>query len=366
MQSIPRIISILSLVSLLPILSQESNKLLRRPWIPTATADEEQSYNKIQSRIKNAESFVVKQDRFGRNFKLKASGTIDYILDDLYFKKFPDKDNTSLAYHEALSLSKNGFWLESLHLLEGILLCERLTKTNSLHLSSIEKLATQKKNEILKSNSDRSSDIYPLTDPYGCYVDNVLKLESSQYSYSVNVPLDWSWIYFRDKSEFSEKSEIISYQVNYLFKKIQADPPINVTDEEMFLQKYELANKNELFLKEPRIMFMIGVTLDQKPIFNQDNYFMFWDNKRGLTDATKRSLKFQRKKNPTGYESKFIQVNSLGLATEILVKEFYYWKRGKGIFLALSYPTSNQIQADKDWDAILQSFIVKDADVRIY
>ncbi|MCG9874643.1 MAG: hypothetical protein MH321_07660 [Leptospiraceae bacterium] len=366
MYSVPRTISILLLVSFLPILSQESNKLLRRPWIPTATADEEQSYNKIQSKIKNAESFVVKQDRFGRNYKLKANGSIEYILDDLYFKKFPDKDNTSLAYHEALSLSKNGFWLESLHLLEGILFCERISKNNSSHISSIEKLASQKKNEILKSNSDRSLDIFAITDPYGCYVESSLKIESSQYSYTLNLPLDWSWIYFRDKNDFSEKTESISYQVNYLFKKIQEDPPINKTDEEIFLQKYELANKNELFLKEPRILFMIGVTMDQKPIFNQDNYFTFWDNKRGLTDATKRSLKFQRKKNPIGYESKFIQVNSMGLATEIQVKEFYYWKRGKGIFLALSYPSSNQTQADKDWDAILQSFAVKDADVRIY
>jgi hypothetical protein len=366
MNILPRIIRLVSLVAFSALYSQETNILLRRPWIPTVAAEEDQSYNKIQSKIKNAQSFVIKQDRWGRNFKLKANGHIEYLLDDLYFKKIPDKENTLLAFHEAMTLRKNGFWLDSLHLLEGILFCERLNKKNSSQVTTIERLATREKNEIINTNSDKRDRIITLSDPYGCYLEDKLKIESSSYSYNFDLSSQCSWIYFSKEDEISEKTESISYQFNYLVKNIKDDPSKKLSEEEKFLQTYKLANNNELYLKKDKVLLFIGLTKEKKPLFNQENYFLFWDTKRGLTEATKRSLNFKRNKLALGYQSKFSKVNRLGVLIEFNIKEYYYWKRGKGIFLALSYPSFLQEEIEKDWEGIIQSFKVKDADVRLY
>jgi hypothetical protein len=330
-----------------------SDPLLQRPWIPTASAEEDQFYNKIQSKLRKGPSYVVKEDRWGRFFQLKANGSIEYLLDDGYFQKFPDQLLTNLAYSEALTLKKNGYWLESLHLLEGILLCERLNQKKRIDVTQRIQLITQEKNLLLNKNLDKQKKILHLADPYGCYTDDSLLIESSVYSYEISLPSDWNWMYFYDPEEISGINDDISYHYNYLTFSILDGSNVKKNDE--MLEKLQLAESGSKILKKEKIVFFIGVTTQKKPIFNHDNYFQFWDAKRGLNQRTNKENKFLRVKEEPGYKSIFIKQNQLGESTTFIVKEFYYWKNGKGILLALSYPNS----VNKDMDAIWKNIIFK-------
>jgi hypothetical protein len=345
-------------------LQLQTDPLLRRSWIPTASAEEDQFYNKIQTKLRKGPSFVVKEDRWGRFFQLKANGGIEYILDDKYFQKFPDQLSTNTAFSEAMTLKKNGFWIESLQLLEGILFCERLNQKKRIEVTNQIQLITQEKNSILNQNLDKEKYILHLTDPYGCYTEKSLLIESSVYSYEISMPLDWNWMYFYDPDELSGANDDLSYHYNYLTFPYLDESNLKNNDE--MLEKLKLAESGLTVLKKAKIVFFIGVTIQKKPIFNHDNYFQFWDAKRGLNQTTNKENKFLRIKNDPGYKSIFVKQNQLGETTTFVVREFYYWKDGKGILLALSYPNSIKMDMEGIWKGIISSFRVRGADAEVY
>ncbi|WCL48337.1 hypothetical protein [Leptospira sp. GIMC2001] len=345
----------------------QSDPLLRRPWIATSSAEEERFFNRVQTISKSKPYFVVKQDDWGRNYKLKNDGSATYLLDESYRQKFPTLNNIYLGYREATALADNGHWIPAIHLLNGIEYCIRINASRLASKTSSNKDISKLKNRLLQANSDKNQEIEILTDPYGCIHENKLFLESKAFSYQIEVPLDLSWEYVKNPEDITGIYEDYSFRYQRLYKILKRDDKQKDSQNENVLsikddmdEKYELANQGLLHAKSQKIIFFIGTCFQKKGIFNVDNFFRLWDVKRGINSATTRELKFRRKEKAPGYESSLVTVDEFGVSQKIMIREHYYWKKNKGIFLSISYPESESEEMEKNWQSMISSFRVRD------
>jgi hypothetical protein len=327
--------------------------LLRRPWISDLSAEEERLYFRLQKSHQSKPSFVIKQDSWGRNYKLKINGEIEYLLDESYIQKFPTQGLEYLGFAEAESLYRENYFRESAHLLKGIGFCYRLRRKGTKP-SDQETKANLLLQKILNQNLDKKEEWDKTIDPYGCYTDKRLNLESEAFSYNLSLPGSWSWMY---ESEPEEKVRITD-QFTLRFHRF-AEERVNPKSSEDMGLKLKLAEQGLLKMRQDKIVFFIGEVFQKQPLLTADSFFQIWDIERGITKSFIREYQFRRKEKNPGYRSEFRFRNELGEEKRIVIREFYYWNGNQGIFLSFGFSSDQEERLEEEWKAILGSLKVR-------
>lgn len=331
----------------------EEDPLLRRSWIPELQEEEEREFNRFQSQVFSGKHFLVKKDEQGRNYKLLHNGKLEYILDEEYRRKFPVIPNMDKAIAEAIALKENGFWLESYHLLKGINLCFRLGKTGE-YSKSKEEESYRLLNQVIRENSDRSRDMRILGDPYGCNMGEELVLESETFGYKLRLPKNWNFEYSNRSEEVSEENTRFITRYQRLYKNFEREK------ERSWEDHLNLAEQGLKTVRQEKIVFFIGSLFQKVSLFDKNNFYKIWDYKRGLNSQTMRQLQFKRKELEPGYIVELVRTNEKGESRKFFLREYYFWKKGKGIFLSLSYPQKESENMERTWRRIVSSVQVKD------
>jgi hypothetical protein len=335
------------------VLYSQEDILLRRPWISTAIEEEERSFNKVQSILLSRPHFLVSKDRWGRNYKTMHDGRVEYILDEAYVQKFPDEKEPYLAIAEAKTLMNNNHWIPAYHLLEGLLLCFR-DKQNSSYSQTMEMEATKYKNKILSQNLDRKQIFSILADPYGCIREEEISIESKAFLYKLNIPNDWNYEYVRDVNSISDINNTFSARYQRFYKILDENRAISL-DEQYLLSEQGLDR-----IRKRKLLFFIGSLFQKQNVFNKDNFYKIWDFKRGLNSTTIREWKLKRKVMEPGYSMELQAINEQSKKISIIMREYYYWKNNRGIFISFSYPKEESEAMENIWKNIVSSIVVKD------
>jgi hypothetical protein len=330
-------------------LQSEEDPLLRKSWIPESIDEEKRFFNKVQTKLLSKPVFIVKKDSWGRNYKLKQDGSVDYLLDEEYLQKFPIQSEPYLSYREAVRLHKEGHWLQAIHLLNGGLLCFRISKTGTTP-KKLENLVNSLRNTIIQENIDKQNEIDILTDPYGCYVKEYLVLESEAFNYQINLPKEWEYIYHNSIDEISRQEDEYSYRTQRFVQILPGESKETMED------KLSLAEAGRLNYRKNKVILFIGGLFQKRDIFTSDNFYHIWDQNRGLNPTTMRKWKFTRKERNPGYESSVLIMDELGKSEKFLIREYYFWKKDRGVFLSLSYPESISEEMESKWSNLIQSF----------
>jgi hypothetical protein len=53
-------------------------------------------------------------------------------------------------------------------------------------------------------------------------------------------------------------------------------------------------------------------------------------------------------------------INERGKKISIIMREYYYWKNNRGIFLSFSYPKEESEAMENTWKDIITSIVVKE------
>lgn len=327
----------------------QDDPLLRKSWIPESIDEEERSFNKIQSSLLSQPHFLIKKDSWGRNYKLLKDGSVEYLLDEDYRQKFPIQSEPYLSYLEALSLEREGHWMQAIHLLNGALLCSRLSKKGVIP-KNLEHLTNEVRNRIIQKNIDKKDEIDILTDPYGCYTNEGLFLESEAFSYQVTLPKEWEYVYNNSIDEISSREEGYSNRTQRFVQVLPREL------EETMEEKLSLAEVGKLYFSRRKIIFFIGSLYQKRELFNSDNFYHIWDQNRGLNPTTMRKWNFTRKEKNPGYESSVLIMNDLGKSERFLIREYYFWKDDRGVFLSISFPESIAEDMESKWSILINSF----------
>ncbi len=325
--------------------------LLRKRWIPDIREREIRSFHRIQSELFSTPHFVVKQDRWNRAYKIKKNGEVEYLLDSSYTQHFPFSEDTILAYYEALSLEKSRFHREAVHLLDGIRYCFQLRKPFQIPTeweSKVNSLA----NSLKKGNADRE-EFHILNDPYGCYHNQFLYLTSDRFHYQIRLPSDFSY-------EYSRNPDSVSIETNqYEARHFRLYRILDSKSERTWEDELLLGELGEKKFRKDKAIFFLGALREKQPVFNQDNFFLVWDNFRGIQSSTRREWRLSRKEKPPGYELRFRMADEKGDFHEWVVREYYYWNNRLGIFLSFSFPFREAEFMERIWSEIIMGFQVR-------
>ncbi|TGL12002.1 hypothetical protein EHQ42_15555 [Leptospira levettii] len=339
--------------------------LLQKPWIPDAEEEETRSYHRFLSEFKNKQSSVKKKDRFGRNYLVSPTGKIRFLIDDEYYKEFPLQVEADIAAKELEVLYEVRKEKDVVFLGKGIHLCYRLKQEKDPGFFPEWLIqSNQITNRAANEWSDQTIPLDLVSDPYGCYVDEVsfrdyLYLESESFRYRLKIPssLRYEGLYGNRLGIYGENRDNI-YRIVRFVEFLSNYLPEGQTEwEEAFLLQVSGKKKKTL----PKIILSIGSSFDKvRPLRNTKNYFVFWDSVRSLNKSQMRKLQFKRSEKENVYLSEWVEVDDIGNRIEMEMKEYYLYNSPRGYFLALSYPKREKKKADEYWNTIRSSFVVKD------
>ncbi|ABZ93747.1 Hypothetical protein LBF_1223 [Leptospira biflexa serovar Patoc strain 'Patoc 1 (Ames)'] len=339
--------------------------LLQKPWIPDAEEEEFRSYHRFLSEFKNKQTSVKKKDRFGRNYLMSPSGKISFLIDDEYYKEFPIQMEADIASKELVALYDVRKEKDVVFLGKGIHLCYRLKKEKEPGffpewLKSSNELTNRAANEW----SDQTIPLDLVSDPYGCYVDEIspmdfLYLESESFRYRIKIPTSLRYeglfgnrlgLYGENRDTIYRLVRFVQFLSNYL--------PEGQTEWDEAL-KLQTSGKKKKTL--PKIILSIGSSFDKvRPLRNTKNYFVFWDSVRSLTKSQMKQLQFKRLEVNNEYVSEWVEVDDIGNPIPMEMKEYYLYNAPRGYFLSLSYPKREKPIAERYWNTVRKSFTVKD------
>lgn len=339
--------------------------LLQKPWIPDAEEEEFRSYHRFLSEFKNKQTSVKKKDRFGRNYLMSPSGKISFLIDDEYYKEFPIQMEADIASKELVALYDVRKEKDVVFLGKGIHLCYRLKKEKEPGffpewLKSSNELTNRAANEW----SDQTIPLDFVSDPFGCYVDEVspmdfLYLESESFRYRIKIPTSLRYeglfgnrlgLYGENRDTIYRLVRFVQFLSNYL--------PEGQTEWDEAL-KLQTSGKKKKTL--PKIILSIGSSFDKvRPLRNTKNYFVFWDSVRSLTKSQMKQLQFKRLEVNNEYVSEWVEVDDIGNPIPMEMKEYYLYNAPRGYFLSLSYPKREKPIAERYWNTVRKSFTVKD------
>ncbi|TGM54672.1 hypothetical protein EHQ91_06780 [Leptospira biflexa] len=339
--------------------------LLQKPWIPDAEEEEFRSYHRFLSEFKNKQTSVKKKDRFGRNYLMSPSGKISFLIDDEYYKEFPIQMEADIASKELVALYDVRKEKDVVFLGKGIHLCYRLKKEKEPGffpewLKSSNELTNRAANEW----SDQTIPLDLVSDPFGCYVDEVspmdfLYLESESFRYRIKIPTSLRYeglfgnrlgLYGENRDTIYRLVRFVQFLSNYL--------PEGQTEWDEAL-KLQTSGKKKKTL--PKIILSIGSSFDKvRPLRNTKNYFVFWDSVRSLTKSQMKQLQFKRLEVNNEYVSEWVEVDDIGNPIPMEMKEYYLYNAPRGYFLSLSYPKREKPIAERYWNTVRKSFTVKD------
>ncbi len=347
----------------LAIFSQKLDPLLQRPWINDISDEEEKFYNRLSNIITKRKHFFLNNDIFGREYKIKWDGSIQFILNDLYRDSFPDYRQLDVHLSESEVLAENGNYVQSVRLLKGINLCNRLMIKNNISekLKNYE-ASTKMLNSLLARFSHKEEKIAILTDPYGCFIpekentSEVLFVESEPYSFRFQIGKDFRYNFPESEDEISGKEADFSWKFLRLVKR----NPQPADKKGSFEEELKKSAKDLLNPREERLIFFVGMTFHfSNLIYTKDNYYLLWDLRRGLTKNRIREIEFKRERIGNYYESTFKNVTESGEKKNIAVKEKYFLRKNKGLFFSLSFPVEKKSEADDEWNLFMKTLDVK-------
>ncbi|XDD43837.1 hypothetical protein AB3N58_05670 [Leptospira sp. WS60.C2] len=339
--------------------------LLQKPWIPDAEEEEKRSFHRFLSEFKLKQSSVKKKDRFGRNYLVSPSGNIRFLIDDEYFKEFPLQVEADIAAKELEVLYEVRKEKDVVFLGKGIHLCYRLKKEKEPGFFPEWLIRSNEiTNRAANEWSDQTIPLDLVSDPYGCYVDEVspldfLYLESESFRYRIKIPssLRYEGLYGNRLGVYGENRDSIYRMVRFVqFLSNYLPEGQTEWDEALKLQSSGKKKKNL-----PKIILSIGSSFDKvRPLRNTKNYFLFWDSVRSLSKNQMRSLLFKRIEEGNEYLSEWVEVDDIGNPIPMQMREYYVYNAPRGYFLSLSYPKREKVVADAYWQTIRSSFMVKD------
>ena len=260
-------------------------------------------------------NFIQKKDVFGRNYKLKWNGEIQFYLDDSYRETLPDLEQLDIHIAEANELVAKRKFFPAIRLLKGISLCQKIGFKDK----KIVKPDAQKTlNRLISEHQDKKEELEILTEPYGCYALNDRR-KDREYNWKVS--------YFRILLPEAEKEETFESEYIRYDKKIFYEPP-------------------------SRIMFSIGQTYHHHTLPDISRYPEVWDGRRGLSNSVKRGSGFDRREVFTGvYETNFNLTNETQIRSYFGL-ETYTFSKNKGIGVFLTCPFEFQEECKLIWKSM--------------
>lgn len=290
--------------------------------------------------------FTEKIDIFGRNFKLKWNGEIQFTLDDSYTEALPDIEQLDIHIAEANELVAKRKFFPAIRLLKGITLCQKIEYKNKKDIKSdVQKTL----NRLVSENQDKRDELEILTEPYGCYAFNEkrekkLFIESKDFSFKYEIDSRFQYVFPNDLYRFARKEREYNWKVSY-FRILLPEAEVEKTFESEYF-RYE----KKIFYEPPsRIMFSIGQTYHHHVLPDTSRYPDVWDGRRGLSNSVKRSSGFLRREISSGeFETSF------RLTDETQIRSYYGFEsyrfsKSKGVGVFLTCPSEFQDECKFIW-----------------
>jgi len=290
--------------------------------------------------------FTDKVDVFGRNYKLKWNGEIQFSLDDSYKEALPDIEQLDIHIAEANELVTKRKFFPAIRLLKGIALCQKIGYKNKKNLKpDIQKTL----NRLISEHQDKRDELEILTEPYGCYALNEKKLkklfiESKDFSFLYEIDSRFRYVFPNDLYRFARKEQEYNWKVSYFRILLTQEKK-----EETFESEY-LRYEKKIFYEPPnQIIFSIGQTYHKYNITDTFHYPDLWDSRRGLSNSIKRSSNFTRKEIFAGvYETGFNLANESNIRSYTGL-ETYKFANSKGLAIFLICPSEFQDECRSIW-----------------
>lgn len=179
-------------------------------------------------------------------------------------------------------------------------------------------------------------------------------LESKAFHYNLEIPSDWDFEYNRDIDYLADIKKEYSARYQRFYKIV--DTRKGDTLEEQYI----ISEQGLDTIRKKKVIFFIGSLFQKQPLFNKNTFYKIWDQKRGINKTTLRSWNMKRKESDPGYIFRFVIMDEVGNPSEYVIREFFYWRKNRGIFLSLSYPSSQEEEMENTWKIIIASLKVKE------
>ncbi|MBP9885754.1 MAG: hypothetical protein KBF93_05640 [Leptospiraceae bacterium] len=290
--------------------------------------------------------FIDKVDVFGRNYRLKWNGEIQFSLDDSYKEAIPDLEQLDVHIAEAKELVAKRKFFPAIRLLKGISLCQKIDSKNKKQIKpEIQTIL----NKLISQNQDKKDELEILTEPYGCYAESAKKekklfIESKDFSFLYEIDYRFRYVFPNDLYRFARKEKEYNWKVSY-FRIL-----LNKLENEKTLESEYIKYEKKIFYESPsQIIFSIGQTSHNHNLTDTSHYPDLWDSRRGLSNSVKRSSNFTRKEIFTGvYETSF------NLADESKIRSYtgfetYKYANSKGLAVFLTCPSEFQDECKSIW-----------------
>lgn len=293
--------------------------------------------------------FIDKVDVFGRNYRLKWNGEIQFSLDDSYKEALPDLEQLDVHIAEAKELVKNRKFLPAIRLLKGITLCQKLGSTNKKKPNSDMQNIL---NRLLSLHQDKKEELEILTEPYGCYALNEkgnkkLYIESKDFAFKYELDFRFRYVFPSEIYRFARKEPDYNWKVSYF--RIFLPQSEKFETWESIYEKYE----KEIFYESPsQIVLSIGQTYHKYSMQDNSHYPELWDARRGLSNSVKRSTEFKRKETGVKVFETSFTLSDVTKTRHYFGLETYQFSNNKGLGVFLTCPMDYQDECRKVWKEI--------------
>ncbi len=332
-----------------------SDPLLRDSWYEDQEKEEAVIYNKVMKYFRPNVHFVWKTDLHGRNYKFYKDGRVEFLVDRNFREVFPDVSELDVHLSEAKALAKHGEPYSAIRLLKGIGLCYRFQFGKLVPEGY--RTATEELNRLIKHMTHKKTNLDDLTDPYGCIKENILKIESDQFRFSLETTNDWKHLFPELETPESGTEGDHIWKVRRFY---QSDGLEEKKSKEEWERMYRSQAEKFLNYKPDRILFTIGLSYHPvAAIYTSKNYFQLWDLKRGINPRTIRETNFRRKREDDSYTTRFEIFHRDGRKVPMIVLEKYYLRENRGLLFSISGPEAQTDRIRQIWLQLNQKLIVE-------
>ncbi|EQA60839.1 LIC10775 family protein [Leptospira alexanderi] len=354
-----------------------TDPLLRGAWYEDQEQKEAVLYNRVMRYFRPNPHFVWKTDLHGRNYRFYKDGRVEFLIDRDFREVFPDVSELDVHGSEAKALAEHREPYSAIRLLKGIGLCYRFQFGKLVPEGY--RSATEELSRLMKHMAHKRGEVDDLTDPYGCTKNNILKIESDSFRFSLETTDDWKHYFPEPETPESGREEdhvwkIRRYYQSIPFKEQEKEREyttdetrkIEPGDKNGFSQKeewekiYRSQSEKFLYYRPDRILFTIGLTYHPiAAVYNSKNYFQLWDLKRGINPRTIREINFRRRKEEGYYVSRFDYFHKDGRKVPMIFLEKYYLRENRGLLFSVAGPEKQIDRIQQIWSQLNQKLIVE-------
>ena len=289
---------------------------------------------------------LLRKDWKGRDYTIDDRGKYEIFLNGNYDYTLPGSDWIELHINEAEKLNQARGPHLALLTLSGIDVCLKELENETVAGGYLERI--KKVFGVIYTHwTDKAENLNRFSDPFGCYVQGKKKslvVSSNLYPFKLYLPEDFQ-MKMPDESD-AGKNNNVEWKLRRFYQVIPGEKKD---------MAWEMKNQETgyLFYPSDKIILTLGMTLHfSDRIYDKNNYYIFWDLMRGLNKKRMSELKFLRSRAENGYESSYSFYDKLGKKHTVIMREMYYLRGQKGIFLMLSYPEYRQDYGTNLWKKI--------------